>query len=103
MKKYIFIKYPALFEINNDGISIEFPDIPGCLSCAFNKRQAIRMAKDALRLALHNVRIEELPPRKYPINRFTTKKIYLRSISVKMEIKQKYLIDKNAVDCTNIV
>ena len=98
MGKYIFIKYPALFEINNDGISITFPDIPECLSCAFNKREAMRMAKDALRLALHNVRIEQLPPKIFPINRFTSKNMYIRTICVKMEIKHKLIIDKNAVD-----
>ena len=26
--------YPAVFDISNDGISIEFPDLPGCLPCA---------------------------------------------------------------------
>ena len=47
MKKKIILKYPALFEVNSDGISISFPDIPGCLSCAFSKSQAFKMAKEA--------------------------------------------------------
>ena len=43
---YIF---PAVFSYNEDGISIEFPDLPGCLSCAATDEEAYYMAKDALR------------------------------------------------------
>lgn len=42
--------YPAIFDYANDGISIEFPDLPGCLSCADTDEEALYMAKDALGL-----------------------------------------------------
>ena len=49
MKKDYYI-YPAIFEYNGDGISISFPDLPGCISCASNDEEALYMAKDALGL-----------------------------------------------------
>lgn len=101
INKKILIKYPAFFEINVDGISISFPDIPECLSCAFNKRQAYNMAKDALKLALHGVRIDELPARKYPIKRFSSRKFYIKTICIKMEIKNNCLYDKDVIDLPN--
>lgn len=49
MKKDYYI-YPAIFEYANDGISISFPDLPGCISCAKTDEEALYMAKDALGL-----------------------------------------------------
>lgn len=42
--------YPAIFDYAADGISIEFPDLPGCLSCADTDEEALYMAKDVLGL-----------------------------------------------------
>lgn len=47
MKKDIYV-YPAIFNYADDGISISFPDLPGCFSCGWNDEDALRMAKDAL-------------------------------------------------------
>ena len=44
--------FPAIFDYAEDGISIEFPDLPGCLSCADNDDEAVFMATDALSLRL---------------------------------------------------
>ena len=41
--------FPAIFDYADDGISISFPDLPGCLSCADSDEEALYMAKDALR------------------------------------------------------
>ena len=46
-KKDIYV-FPAIFNYAEDGISISFPDLPGCFSCAENDEEALRMAKDAL-------------------------------------------------------
>ncbi|MEW6622652.1 MAG: type II toxin-antitoxin system HicB family antitoxin [Bacillota bacterium] len=43
--KYI---YPAIFEYDEDGINITFPDLPGCITCGDNDEEALYMAKDAL-------------------------------------------------------
>lgn len=47
--KYI---YPAIFDYAEDGISIEFPDLPGCLPCAATTEEAFKNAKEALGLHL---------------------------------------------------
>ena len=49
MESYVF---PAIFTGEDKGISIEFPDLPGCLSCADNFRQAFKRAKEVLQLHL---------------------------------------------------
>lgn len=47
--RYSFI---AIFSVDDDGISIEFPDLPGCLPCADNMDEAIKNAREALGLHL---------------------------------------------------
>lgn len=48
-KRYEFI---AVFNYADDGISIEFPDLPGCLPCADTTDEAIKNAKEAMALHL---------------------------------------------------
>lgn len=49
---YIF---PALFEQDSHGISIVFPDLPGCLPCADTMEEAFKNAKEALQLHLYGM------------------------------------------------
>jgi predicted RNase H-like HicB family nuclease len=44
--------YPAILSYADDGVSIEFPDLPGCLPCAHSTKEAIKNAKEALELHL---------------------------------------------------
>ena len=44
--------YPAIFEYADDGISISFPDVPGCFSCAETDEEALANAREALGLHL---------------------------------------------------
>ena len=37
--------YPAVFLQDDDGITITFPDLPGCISCAATFEEAYDMAK----------------------------------------------------------
>lgn len=55
--------YPAIFDFADDGIAIEFPDLPGCLPCAHNVDDAVKNAKEAMALHLYNIEIdnEEIP------------------------------------------
>ena len=55
--------YPALFTYEDDGISIEFPDLEGCFSCADNDSQAVYNAKEAMALYLYDAETDnsELP------------------------------------------
>jgi predicted RNase H-like HicB family nuclease len=54
LKKDRYI-YPAIFEFNDDGISVEFPDLPGCLTCGDTIEEAAQNAKEALGLHLYSM------------------------------------------------
>ncbi|MFD1361172.1 type II toxin-antitoxin system HicB family antitoxin [Lentibacillus salinarum] len=56
MKKDRYL-YPAIFDYNDDGISVTFPDLPGCITFGMNEDETVSMAKEAL--ALHLYGIEE--------------------------------------------
>ncbi|MDB5085308.1 MAG: hypothetical protein JWN30_2194 [Bacilli bacterium] len=47
--------YPAIFDYANDGISIMFPDLPGCLTSGESDEEALAMAKEALALHLYGM------------------------------------------------
>lgn len=49
---YIF---PAVFDYADDGISISFPDLPGCLPCADDLEEAVKNAKEAMMLHLYGM------------------------------------------------
>ena len=55
-EKYIF---PAIFEKEEDGYSISFPDLEGAFSCADTFEEALYMAKDCLELYLDG--LENIP------------------------------------------
>ncbi|MDR2166851.1 MAG: type II toxin-antitoxin system HicB family antitoxin [Clostridiales bacterium] len=44
--------YIAVLTYDVDGISIEFPDLPGCFPCADDSLEAVKNANEALRLHL---------------------------------------------------
>ena len=58
--RYAFI---AVFNYADDGISISFPDLPGCLPCAQTTEEALKNAKEALGLHLWGMEQdkEEIP------------------------------------------
>jgi predicted RNase H-like HicB family nuclease len=58
----------AVFHIAKDGISIVFPDLPGCLPSADNMEEAFRNAKEALQLHLFGMEedSETIPPPTHP-------------------------------------
>ena len=53
----------SIFTYDEDGISIEFPDLPGCLSCSDTQDDAINMAKETLALHLYGMETDndEIP------------------------------------------
>ena len=54
LKKDIYI-FPAILSFDEDGISVEFPDLPGCLTCGNSTEEAINRAKEALGLHLYGM------------------------------------------------
>ncbi len=64
--------YPAVFHYAEDGISISFPDIPGCLSCSETTEDAFNDAKEALGLHLWSMEQDkEIIPNPTPVNLLT--------------------------------
>ena len=55
--------YPAIFNYDRDGISVEFPDLPGCFTCGDTEEEAFQMAKEAMALHLYGLEQEneEIP------------------------------------------
>ena len=41
--------YPAILDYADDGITVTFPDLPGCVTCAQTDEEAYFMARDAMR------------------------------------------------------
>lgn len=62
--------YPAIFNYAEDGISVEFPDIPGCLTCGNSTEEALKNAKEALELNMYGIEEdgEEIPESSEPRN-----------------------------------
>lgn len=50
MEKPDFYRYIAVFSYGKDGISITFPDLPGCISFGDDEDEAVKMAQEALTL-----------------------------------------------------
>jgi predicted RNase H-like HicB family nuclease len=50
--------YPAIFSYADDGISVEFPDLPGCFTCGDTEEEAYKMAKEAMALHLYGLEQE---------------------------------------------
>ncbi len=61
MARNDYYAYPAIFYYDDDGISIEFPDLPGCLSCAATTEEAFRHAREALGLHLFGMEQDNDP------------------------------------------
>lgn len=53
--------YPAIFNYAEDGISVSFPDLPGCLTCAHDTETALARAREALGLYLVDLEDEGDP------------------------------------------
>ena len=57
--KYI---YPAIFTPEPDGISVDFPDLPGCYTDGATVEEAFENAEDALSLMLWRLEKEKQTP-----------------------------------------
>jgi len=65
--RYVF---PATFEYDEDGISVEFPDLPGALTSGNTDEEALHMAKDCLALHLYGMEEDgDLIPEPTPVSK----------------------------------
>lgn len=65
-----YFSYVAIFTYDNDGICIDFPDLPGCCPCADkdNTEMALKNAKEALGLHIWGMEQDnEILPSSTPI------------------------------------
>lgn len=53
--------YIAILEYDEDGINITFPDLPGCISCAYSTEEAVKNAKEALGLHMWGIEQDDEP------------------------------------------
>ena len=53
--------YPAIFHDDESGISVAFPDLPGCYTCGDTVEQAMKSAKEALGLHLYGMERDNDP------------------------------------------
>lgn len=68
-------EYIAVFNYADDGISIEFPDLPGCLPCADTTEEAIKNAKEAMGLHLWSMEQDgDEIPEPTPIHKISLEK-----------------------------
>ncbi len=63
--KYFTLEYLAVFvyelSTQDNGPSIFFPDVPGCVTCADSTDEGIKMAKEAMGLWFHDTSYYDLP------------------------------------------
>ena len=86
------ITYCAVFQAEEDGINIGFPDLRGCLSCAFSQEESIKMAEEALSLWLNDQKYEDLPQPTFA-NRICCKRNEIvRPVSVQVQIMNGSII-----------
>ena len=67
----------AVFEYNKDGISVSFPDLPGCFSCADadDTETALKNAREALGLHLFGIEQDgDAIPEPTPISKLALEK-----------------------------
>ena len=74
---------------------------PKLIHALIQKKQAVFMSKEVLKLALHGLKIEDIPKQVYPIKRFTSKEIFIKTIAIKLELRDNKLYDKNVVETEN--
>lgn len=53
------VNYMAILEKGQDGYSVYFPDLPGCISWGANRGEAIRNATEALELHVYGMESDD--------------------------------------------
>lgn len=54
MKRDIYT-FPAILSFDDDGISVKFPDLPGCITCSETIEYAINNTKEVLGLHIYGL------------------------------------------------
>jgi predicted RNase H-like HicB family nuclease len=51
--------YPCIFSYDEDGITVEFPDLPGCITSGQNEEEAFSNAKEVLEGFIYYMELDE--------------------------------------------
>ena len=88
------LSYYSVFTCDDEmknAINIEFPDLPGCVSCAYSLSQARKFAKEALALYLDGMKISDVPQPK----KITDDSVHRRNVlNVKVTVMMR---EKNGI------
>ena len=55
------IEFCGVFHYADDGIDIDFPDVPCAVTCAYSREEAFKMAEEVLEIVLHGTQYKNLP------------------------------------------
>lgn len=105
--KFKKLTYYSVFTLDNEmknAISIEFPDLPGCISCAYSYSQARKFAKEALILYLDGMKLSDSPNPSKPGKKNTAiRNISYSRITVLMVEKKEYFLAFASKDCNDTI
>lgn len=101
MKKDVYV-FPAIFDYADDGISIEFPDLPGCLPCGHSTEEALKNTREAMGLHLYGMESdkEEIPEPTEIKNIHLEKNQVVVMVEVYMPLRRDAI--ENAFERTNV-
>ena len=91
--KYVYV---AVFNLEDDGYTVYFPDLPGCHTCGGNLSDAINMAQDVLCLWLyhHEQESKSIPPATHPNKIQTGDGDFTTAISVDTDDYRRFYENK---------
>lgn len=94
-KKYSYYSVFVFDKETPGAINIEFPDLPGCLSCAYSFFRAKKNAKEALLLYLDGMNISDIPKPSTIFNKsMYGQNVAVKKITIKMREKNGKLIGR---------
>ena len=98
MSKYL---YPALFEKEDCGYSVSFPDLEGCVTSGETLEEALEMAQDALCLMLYDMEESGQPaPKSSPVKSISAEGENFVSLVACDTIEYRKFYDNKAVKKT---
>ena len=91
--KYV---YAAVFNPEDDGYTVYFPDLPGCHTCGKTLEEALDMVNDALCLWLYHLEEDKttIPAANHPKNIAVTGEDFVMAISVDTDNYRRFYENK---------
>ena len=99
--KYV---YAAIFNIEDDGYTVHFPDLPGCHTCGETLEKAVDMTNDVLCLWLYHLEEEKvkIPAASHPKDIKTTGESFVMAVSADTDDYRRFYENKLVKKNVNI-